>query len=156
VILKRTMGSEFVRKDCEMTALPDILKLLQQAVTNNGTRCAIAGAGTSDESSLLGTRDGLLNLAIEIVRFVAESDAHLVRDGSTTDYVVEELPEQQAMWSDGLKRALYQLPGSHPFLVGCYLFNNSRALLAALEEAVQADLPEGVALSNDPEFKKLL
>ena len=104
----------------------------------------------------MGTRDGLLNFAIEILRFVAESDAHLTFDGSTTDHVVEELPEQQAVWSDGLKRALYQLPGSHPYLVGCYLFNNPRALLTAFEEAVIADLPEGVALANDPEFKKLL
>ena len=139
-----------------MTAIPEILRLLKQTVTNSGSRCAIAGAGTADESSLMGTRDGLLNFATEILSFVAESDAHLTFDGSTTNYVVEELPEQQAVWSDGLKRALYQLPGSHPYLVGCYLFNNPRALLTALEEAVMADLPEGVALANDPEFKKLL
>jgi hypothetical protein len=104
----------------------------------------------------MGTRDGLLNLALTLVRIVNEYD-HAVEAGSLQEKTTPEpdgywLPEERAFWSGAIKKVFYQLPTSSPFIVGCYLFPEHERLLDALEKSVQADLPEGVRLRNDPDF----
>jgi hypothetical protein len=104
----------------------------------------------------MGTRDGLLTLALALVRVVNNYDKAVasgsLREEASANSDEFWLPEEDAYWSGAIKKAFYQLPTNSPFIVGCYLFRDHERLLDALEKSVQADLPEGVRLRNDPDF----
>src|SRR4051812_26510665 len=97
-----------------MTRLGNAIQLIEQEVAVKRACCVIADEGFPDESSLLGTRDGYLNLVLALLRFVAEADAGGCRD------VVDG-----CAWDDRLKEAMYQVPTrSAAWLVGAYLFKD--------------------------------
>jgi hypothetical protein len=58
-----------------MAELAEAIRLLERQVAIRRACCVIADDGCPDESSLLGTHDGYLNLALALLRFVAEADA---------------------------------------------------------------------------------
>ena len=132
-----------------MNRLPDIIKGLQDIVRKPSACCAVLSSDCLDESSLMGTRDGYLNVAIALLQIVEACEAQV-----SQQLLVDRLEEKHASWSDNLKKAFHQLPGNHPFIVGCYLFDDHKSFLAALEEAVDPTLPHGVKLVNDPAFKE--
>src|SRR5262245_16680311 len=96
-----------------MSPLLEAILLIEQQITVKRACCVSADEGYRDESSLLGTRDGYLNLALAMLRFVAEADA-----GGCRDVVAD------CAWDDRIKAALYQLPTHSAWLVGAYLFRN--------------------------------
>src|SRR3954465_5917963 len=96
-----------------MSGLLEAIRLIEQQVAVKRARCVIADEGCPDESSLLGTRDGYLNLALAILRFVAEVDVGGCRD-----------PDTHYAWDDRIKSALYKLPTHSTWLVGAYLFRD--------------------------------
>lgn len=64
-----------------MAELVEVIRLLEREVAVERACCVIADDGCPDESSLLGTRDGYLNLALALLRFVADVDAGKCRHG---------------------------------------------------------------------------
>jgi hypothetical protein len=77
-----------------MSALAEAIHLIEQDVLVKRARCVIADEGWPGESSLLGTRDGYLNLALALLRFVTEADAGGCRDA-----------EEGYAWDDRIKTA---------------------------------------------------
>ena len=88
---------------------------------------------------MLGTRDGYLNLALALLRFVAEADAGGCRD-----------VEANSAWDDRIKATLCQLPTHSAWLVGAYLFRNHVEYMASLSQLVDPQI--GYPLLNDPQF----
>jgi hypothetical protein len=125
-----------------MTRLHQAIRLIEQEVAVRRARCVIAdeGPGTRDESSLLGTRDGYLNLALALLGFVADAEAGGCR-GEGQDYA----------WDDRVKGAMYQLPTLSAWLVGAYLFRDHTELMAELSRLVDPQI--GHPLLNDPDFR---
>ena len=120
--------------------LVDAIDLIEQETVVKGVRCVIADEGCPDESSLLGTRDGYLNLVLALLRFVSEADkgdCHFADDGFP--------------WDDRLKTALYQLPTHSAWLVGASLFKNHTEFMAALSRLVDPRIK--LPLLNDPQFQ---
>jgi hypothetical protein len=132
-----------------MNTLPEILKALRETIEKPKARCAILSSDGLFESSLMGTKDGYLNLAIALLQMVAACDRL-----STEPVEIDRLEDEHAYWSDNLKKALNQLPGSHAYIVGCYLFDDHQSFLAALEKEVDPTLHGGAKLRNDPAFKE--
>ena len=131
---KRRMGREF------MTELVEAIRLIDQQVAIQRARCVIADEGFPAESSLLGTRDSYLNLALALLRFVANSDAGRL-------WVADEVHA----WDDGVKATLYNLPIQSTWLVGTYLFRNHSEFIAALSRFVDPQIEH--PLLNDPQFQ---
>ena len=132
-----------------MNTLPEIIKAAREIVEKPNARCVILSSDGIFESSLMGTKDGYLNLAIALLQIVAAGDGQ-----STETTELDRLKEEHAYWSDNLKKALNQLPGSHAYIVGCYLFDDHQSFLAALEKEVDPTLRDGAKLRNDPAFKE--
>lgn len=132
-----------------METLPDIIQALQAIVEKPRSRCTILSNDGLFESSLMGTRDGYLNLAIVFLQMVAACNRQPA--GQTE---VERLEDDRAYWSDAIKLVTNELQGSHAYIVGCYLFDNHQALLAALEKEVDPTLDGDAKLKNDPSFKE--
>ncbi len=123
-----------------MAEIQEAIRCIEEQVNFSGARCAIADEGFPGESSLFGTRDGLLNLALALLRFVASADA-----GECL------LTDQGYFWDDGLKATLYQLPTPSAWLVGVYLFQNHQEFMHALSQVVDPQLE--YPLLNDPQFR---
>ena len=132
-----------------MNRLVDIIEALQEIVQKPRACCAILSSDCLDESSLMGTQQGYLNLAIALLQIVDACGGQ-----STQLLETNRLHEKHACWSDNLKKALHQLPGSHPFIVGCYVFDDHKSFVAALEEVVNPSLLDNAKLRNDPAFKE--
>src|SRR3954470_13011753 len=96
-----------------MSELETAISLIERQVMVRRARCVIADEGFPDESSLLGTRDGYLNMALALLKFIADADAGVCRK-----------TEQGYSWDDRVKAALYQLPTQSAWLVGAYLFKD--------------------------------
>ena len=126
-----------------MHTLPEIIDALKRFGPKPQARCAIESSDAFFESSLMGTRDAYLNAAIALLQIVAGSERKL-----DEPWVLERIEEKHAMWSDNLQKAFHQLPGNHPFIIGCYLFDNHNYFLAALEELVNPSLPNGAMLTT--------
>lgn len=121
-----------------MRELAEAIRLLDQQVAIKQARCVIADEGWPGESSLLGTRDGYLNLALALLRFVADSDMGCFW-----------IADQSHAWDDGVKAALYQLPTqSAAWLVGMYLFRSHAEFMADLSRLVNPQIEH--PLLNDP------
>ena len=123
-----------------MSRLLEAIRLIEQQVAVKQARCVVANEGCPDESSLLGTRDGYLNLALALLRFVAEADA-----GGCGDVVAG------CAWDDRIKATLYQLPTHSAWLVGAYLFRNHGEFVASLSRLVDPQIEH--PLLNDPQFR---
>jgi hypothetical protein len=123
-----------------MSRLLEAIGLIEQQVAVKRARCVIADEGCPDESSLLGTRDGYLNLALAVLRFVAEADAGGCRD-----------VEAGCVWDDRIKEAMYQLPTHSAWLVGAYLLRNHAEFMASLSRLVDPQIEH--PLLNDPQFR---
>jgi len=127
--------------EAKATDLADAARLIERQVAAPGARFAIADEGCPDESSLMGTRDGLLNLALAVVRLVAAADAGRGwEDGG------------RFAWGDGVKAAMHQLPSAGAvWLVGAYLFRDHAAFMAELGRWAG---PEAASLAADPDFRE--
>jgi hypothetical protein len=123
-----------------MSRLQDAIRLIEQEVALKRARCVIADEGCPDESSLLGTRDGYLNLVLALLRFVADADT-----GNC------QVAEEGCAWDDRLKTALYQLPTHSAWLVGAYLFKSHTEFMADLSRLVDPQIE--YPLLNDPQFR---
>lgn len=123
-----------------MSRLQDAIRIIEHKVAFKGARCAIADEGCPDESSLLGTRDGYLNLALALLQFVADAEAGY-----------SHVEEEGHAWDDRLKSVLYQLPTHSAWLVGAHLFKSHTEFMAALSRLVDPQI--GYPLLNDPQFQ---
>lgn len=132
-----------------MNTLPEIIKAIQEIVEKPNARCVILSSDGVFESSLMGIKDGYLNLAIVLLQIVA-ADARQ----SPEPIEIDRLDDEHASWSDALKKTLNQLPGNHAYIVGCYLFDDHQSFLSALEKEVDPTLHGGAKLRNDPAFKE--
>ena len=122
-----------------MSVLIEAIRLIERQARTPQARCVIADEGAPDESSLLGTRDGYLNLALALLRFVADADAERCATG------------EGHAWDDRVKSALYQLPTSGTWLVGAYLFDNHDEFMAEVVKMVGPRLDH--PLLHDPQFQ---
>jgi hypothetical protein len=146
----RIQGRIIVQQRSIMDTLPEILEALQEMVQKPKACCAILSTGGFfDESSLMGTKDGYLNLAIALLQMVAACEKQTAEPTE-----IDRLEDQRAYWSDALKQVHHQLPGNHTYIVGCYLFDDHQAFLAALQKEVDPTLDGGAKLRNDPSFKE--
>ena len=102
-----------------MHPLPEIIKAVREIVDKPNARCVILSSDGAFESSLVGTRDGYLNLALALLQLVAAGDSQ-----STESTEIDRLNDEHAYWSDNLKKTFNQLPGSHAYIVGSYLFDD--------------------------------
>jgi hypothetical protein len=121
--------------------LAEAALLIERQVATPGAKFAVAHEGTPDESSLVGTRDGLLNLALTLVRFAAAADAG---EGWENDH--------SYAWDDDVKRIMHQLPSAGSvWLVGTYLFRDHKTLISELKRWS----PEvSASLDADPAFRE--
>ena len=126
-----------------MSRLTEAIRLIDDEIVVKKARCVIADEGNPDESTLLGTRDGYLNLAIAVLRFVAAVDAGGCRDINPA-----------YAWDDRIKAAMYQLPTHAACIVGTCLFQNHAEFLAGLRQFVDSQI--GLPLLNDPQFHEPL
>jgi hypothetical protein len=78
----------------------------------------MAAPDLSDESSLIGTRDGILNLAVALLEIVEACDNLRRNPPTQNDLTIDSIPEEGALWSNNLKKVLFQVPGHHPYIVG--------------------------------------
>ena len=123
-----------------MSGLVEAIRLIEQEVAVKGARCVITDEGCPDESSVLGTRDGFLNLSLALLRFIADADI-----GGC--WVAEE----GYAWDDRVKAALYQLPTHSVWLVGAQLFKGHAEFMAELSRDVDPQIE--YPLLNDPQFQ---
>jgi hypothetical protein len=121
-----------------MAALAEAIRVIEQEIVVKRARCAIADEGWPGESSLLGTRDGYLNLALALLRFVADVGGH----GDA---------QRECAWDDRIKTALYHLPTNSAWLVGACLFRNHAEFMASLSRLVDPQVQ--YPLLNDPQFQ---
>jgi hypothetical protein len=122
-----------------MSELLGAIRLIEQEVAVRQARCVIADDGCPDESSLLGTRDGYLNLGLALLRFVADADA-----GGCG------VADKGYAWDDRVKGALYQLPTHSAWLTGTQLIHGHAEFMAALSRLIDPQI--GYPLLNDPGF----
>ena len=121
------------------THLKQVLDLVAGLVQRPDACCAIVDDTGPDESSILGTRDGYLNLAYRLLEFVYRSDSGEIR------------AEEGVTWDDEIKSALYQLPVMDAvWIVGCYLYPDHASLMQHIESLLGNQLES--PLSNDPDF----
>ena len=123
----------------DATALEGAIDAVARQVESPQARCVIVDEGFPDESTLMGTRDGYLNLALAMLRFVADADAGRC-----------EVAEGGFPWDDRIKAALYQLPTRSAWLVGAYLFADHGEYMRELSRSVDPQL--GHPLLDDPSF----
>jgi hypothetical protein len=90
----------------------------------------------------MGTRDGLLNLALAVVRFVAAADAGRGWED-----------DGRYAWDDRVKPAMHQLPSFETiWLVGAYLFRDHAAFMAELGRWAGPEV--AASLVADPAFRE--
>jgi hypothetical protein len=123
-----------------MDGVAEAIRLVERQVAVHGARCVIVDDGCPDESSLMGTRDGYLNLALALLRFIADADADGCREEG------EPYP-----WDDRVKDALYQIPTLSAWIVGAYLFPSHAEFMVELSR--QVDPQVRLAVLNDPQFR---
>lgn len=126
-----------------MTAQIDsVISLLESEVVVPAACCAIVDEGFPPESSLFGTRDGYINLAICILRFVSKSDSN--------DASVSGVHADCTACDDNIKRVMYSLPTNSAWIVGTHMFDCHATFMSRLSEHVdpQSEFP----LLNDPQF----
>ena len=122
-----------------MSELAEVIRLIEKQLKVREARCAIADEGFPPESSIFGTRDGYLNVAMALLRFVDSSDGGKC------------WTQEGHAWDDGIKDTLYQLPTLSAWLVGAYLFKSHIELMAALTKVVDPQIES--PLANDPQFQ---
>ena len=115
------------------------MELISDSIRHPEACCALVDEGYPDETSIMGTRDGYLNLAYRLLEFVHEAES-----GNTE--IEEGVP-----WHDGIKQALFQLPDCSTWIVGCYLHPDHTSLLRHIEFILGDRLHH--PLSNDPDFR---
>ena len=120
--------------------LTEAARLIAGQVAAPTARFAVADEGHPDEAALMGTRDGLLNLSLALVRFVAAADAGRGWDDGG-----------RFAWDDGVKAAMHQLPSAGAvWLVGTYLFRDHAAFMVELRRWVTPEV--AASLAADPAF----
>ena len=123
-----------------LKSLEEAIKAIACQVGSPQAHCIIAHEGTPDESSLMGTCDGYLNLALVLLRFVADAAAGR-----------HEVCPEGYIWDDGIKNTMYQLPDfNFTWIVGCYLFDCHAGYMEQLSRTVDPQLK--YPLLNDPQF----
>ena len=120
------------------TPLEGTIREIEALVESPHARCVIVDEGFSDESTLMGTRDGYLNLALCLLRFVADVEANRCDT------------EEGHPWDDRIKAALYQRPIRNAWIVGAHLFGSHAEYMAELSRLVDPRLEH--PLLNDPSF----
>jgi hypothetical protein len=123
-----------------MSDIADAIHHIERQIALPKARCVIADEGFPDESSLMGTRDGYLNMVLALLRLVAAFDAGR-RHNSDEGFA----------WDDGIREAMYQLPTNSAWLVGAYLFQSHEEYMADLSRIVDPQLK--CPLRNDPQFR---
>lgn len=124
-----------------MTRLPEILGLLRAETDRSARAGIVSDGGRNDESSLLATRDGYLNLAAQILEFV-----HAVDEGNAEES--DGIP-----WSDNVRTALFDIPEyGECRVVGAYLHPTNESLLKAMNSFLAGVLRKGYRLEDDPDF----
>ena len=123
-----------------MSGLVEAIRLIEQEVFVARACCVIADEGWAGESFLLGTRDGYLNLALALIRFVADSDS-----GSCS------VAEDGYAFDDRVKEAMYQLPTHSAWLVGACLYKGHKEFMEGLSRLVNPQIES--PLLNDPQFQ---
>lgn len=122
-----------------VSSLEEAIHAVARQIGSPRACCVIAHEGTPDESTLMGTRDGYLNLALALLRFVADADVGRC-----------EVGECGYIWDDRIKAALYQLPNGAAWLVGSCLFGSHAEYMKELSRWVNPQLEH--PLLNDPAF----
>lgn len=124
-----------------MTELAKVIQFLEQQIAVKSARCVIADDGCANESSLLGTRDGYLKLAVAILELVQQADTGQGEEQG-----------ENFVWDDRVKQVMYHLPTPSAFLVGAYLFDTHQAYMDLLSQFVDPQI--GYPLLNDPQFRQ--
>lgn len=124
------------------TQLDAAIELLALEVVASAAKCVIVDEGFPSESSLFGTRDGYINLAISLLRFVSKADVD--------DPSVSGIDAGCKAFGDDIKRVMYQLPTDSAWIVGLHMFDSHRALVSGLSRIVDSQITH--PLLNDPQF----
>jgi hypothetical protein len=121
--------------------ITEAIRLIGRQVATTGAKFAIVDEGCPDESSLMATRDGFLNMALAVLRLVALADEGRARgDSGPFD------------WDDEIKAVMHQLPSWRSvWLVGACLFPDHASLIAEIQRMVGPDI--AASLTADPAFK---
>jgi hypothetical protein len=127
--------------------LSNVLETLYKITERPRAACAIVSPDGTEECQLMGTKDGFLNLAISLLEIVRDSLSQGNAEG-----VAETIPEESAVWSQHISKAIHDIPGRQPFVTGAILFQNHEAFVSSLEVLVQNLNPAAVSLRNDPQF----
>jgi hypothetical protein len=132
-----TFGKETVNID-------EAIEKLEQEVKNSSARCVLpSDGGCVGESSLFGTRDAFIRLAIALLETVRDRDNGIGERDSDTG----------AFWDDRIKDCLLQLPNQDASIVGSYLFRTHREMMEALAKFTEWDGSTIHSIQNDPDFK---
>ena len=120
-----------------MGRIEEALRLVELEIKKHTAVCVICNEGFPDESTLLGTRDGYLNMIRSLLILVAEFDKSRRDD----------------CWDDRIKNNMLQLPRSDDtWLVGTGIVNDHAALLVKVKALCGNDPDVIQALEHDPAF----
>lgn len=121
--------------------IKDAIRLIERQVAAKGARFAIVDEGFPDESSLVATRDGYLNLVLAVLRLVALADEGLATDESG-----------RFAWDDGIKAVMHQLPSARSvWLVGACLFPDHASLMTDIRTRLGPEFAD--SLAADPAYQ---
>lgn len=125
-----------------MNVLNDIIEKLSFFVKDKEDRVFITNEnGDAGESFMMSTRDGYLNLAIDILTMLKRID-----DG---EYEVEI---NDSKFRDDLMFSFAQLPNDTPSIFGAYLCKDNNALIDAVIKFTAWD-NQIALIKNDPDFR---
>lgn len=121
--------------------ISEAIRLIERQIAAPGAKFAIVDEGGLDESSLMATRDGFLNMALAVLRLVALADEGRAREESG-----------RFAWDDGIKAVMHQFPSFRSvWLVGACLFPDHASLMAEIQRTVGPEI--AASLAADPAFK---
>jgi hypothetical protein len=127
-----------------MGTIDNILNLLNKEIKNNKALCVLpSDNGNRDETSLLGTRDGILKFAYSLISTINKMDLN----------DLEYIKNIDANWDDDIKKVFLHLPTNDTLLIGMYIFKDHSLLLKGLKQLTNNDKEIINSIENDPVFQ---
>ena len=139
--------------------MSEAIKLLEEVRVNHDARFSIVNEGQIDESSLVATRDGYLNMIISLLQFLdaAERPKRANERPTGTEAEVEWDEETGGYWNDWVKYNMFQIPSfAQVWLVGAYLFDTHKTVVEFIDKFYHLTNPNMPSLVGHTDFEETL
>lgn len=123
-----------------------LLDAIKKLPRRSKAKCVLVSPDRPDEVMLVGTQDSLLNLAIAILETVSHStQKHPDEEGDFEDC-------GHYKWFGAITAVTHALPGGHPVLSGCCVFESYQKFLEYIDDAVRRTSADGIGILHDPQL----